>query len=105
MLRSIAVAYLNPVNFIKMSLIFGRGFGFLTICIFNFLKSVSNHTSPVFLGIINGGVAHPESLVFFKTAKYSRRFISFLVVTSRLFGIGYVTEFRTSGQEDDRIIE
>jgi hypothetical protein len=39
MLRSIAVAYLNPLNFLKRSLIFGSGNGFLFICAFNLLKS------------------------------------------------------------------
>jgi hypothetical protein len=49
MMRSIAIAYLNPLNFLKRSLIFGNGNGFLFICAFNLLKYVKIRTSPVFL--------------------------------------------------------
>jgi uncharacterized membrane protein YvbJ len=47
MLRSIAVAYLKPLNFLKRSLIFDNGNGFLLICALNLLKSIKIRTSPV----------------------------------------------------------
>jgi hypothetical protein len=49
MLRSFVEAYLNPLNFLNISLIFGSGNGFLFICAFNLLTSVEIRTSPVFL--------------------------------------------------------
>jgi hypothetical protein len=46
---SIAVAYLKPINFLKTSLIFVNGNGFLFICAFNLLTYVKIRTSLVFL--------------------------------------------------------
>jgi hypothetical protein len=57
-IRSIVVAYLNPLNFLKISLMFGSGDGFLFICALSVLKSVKIRTSPVFLSCINLGAPH-----------------------------------------------
>jgi hypothetical protein len=63
MLRSIIVAYLNTLNFLNRSLIFGSGNCFLFICALSLLKSVKIRTSPVFLACINVVIECHETLI------------------------------------------
>jgi hypothetical protein len=88
MLRSIAVAYLNPFNFLNISLIFGNGNGFLFICALSLLKSVMIRTTPVFLALINKGAAHAESELLLNTSMSVSLFISVFVVASKDCGTG-----------------
>jgi hypothetical protein len=60
MLRSRAVAVLNPASDCNSSLILGIGNAFRLMCLFSSQKSVQTRTSPVFLGGIN--VPQPHSL-------------------------------------------
>jgi hypothetical protein len=88
MLRSIAVAYFNPLNFLNRSLIFGSGNGLLFICAFNLLKSVNIRTSPVFLARIKVGAAHSESEPMLKTSMSVNILTSFFLVYSKDCGTG-----------------
>jgi hypothetical protein len=53
MLRSRALAVLNPASDCKSSLILGIGKAFCLMCLFSSQKSVQTPMSPVFLGQIN----------------------------------------------------
>jgi hypothetical protein len=90
MLRSIAVAYSNPLNFLNKSLIFGSVNDFLFICALSLLKSVKIRTSTVFLAFINVGAAHSESELLLNASMYVNLFISVFVVASKDCGTGNV---------------
>jgi hypothetical protein len=60
MFKSSDVAYRNPSNFNNMSCIFGIGYGFLLIRLFNSLKSVIDLSVVSFLGTVNAGKAHSD---------------------------------------------
>ena len=60
-LRSSAMAYVNPSIFCRVELLLGIGNGFLTICLFTSLNSDINQMVVFFLGIMNIWEPHSKS--------------------------------------------
>ncbi len=88
MFRSRAVAYVKPSSSCRTVLILGMGKGFLTILLFNSLKSLTTLTVLSFFGIMNVGEAHSESACHCNTPKSHNLWISFLVISMCFLGIG-----------------
>ena len=88
MSRSRTVAYVNPSSSCKTVLILGIGNGFLTICLFTSLKSLTNHTVWFCFGTINEGKAHSDSGCHFSTPNSHSLCTSFFRVSLWAFGVG-----------------
>ena len=88
MLRSMAVANVNPSNSWSTSLIRGMGKGVLTNLLFTSLKSVRKRTVPSFFAIINAGEPHSERGCGFSTPSPTKRSTSFLNVSFCACGTG-----------------
>ncbi len=61
MFKSRALAKVNPSNSCSTVLILDIGNGFLTSCLFTFLKSLMKHAVLSFLGIKKGGDDHSDA--------------------------------------------
>ena len=88
MFRSRAVAYVNPLSVCKTVLILVIGNGFLTVHLFTYLKSLTNHTVWFCFGTINEGKAHSDSGCHFSTPNSHSLCTSFLMVSMWAFGVG-----------------
>ena len=90
MFRSRAVAYVKPSSSCRSVLILGIGNHFLTIHLFNLLKSLTTLMVLSFFGTIKVGEAHSESACHCNTLKLHSHWISFLVTSKCFLGTGNV---------------
>ena len=88
MFESKDVAHGKPSSFCSKSRVFGSGNGFLLILLFNSQKSERNCTRLFFFGPINVGAAHSDLFIFLSTPILQSLSHSFLVASSKDFGIG-----------------